>query len=119
MLLFFAYSFFCGVLCIKQKSNALAHSLINQFLQLIGFAFFGFAFAYVAGFYLSVGLDLSSSIEIKFGAGISKFDFNINREHERTEINFNIVELGLIYWIDKLSTKIKAEKTNTEIASIG
>ena len=119
MLLFFAYSIFCGTLCIKHKTNAMKHSLINQFLQLIGFAFFGFAFTYVAGLYLSVGLDLSNSIDMEFDVGISKFNFNINREHERAEINFNLVAFGLIYWIDKLVRRIKTEKANIEIASVG
>ena len=119
MLLFFAYSIFYGTLCIKHKSNALTLSLINQFLQLIGFAFFGVAFTYVAGLYLSVGLDLSNSINMKFDVGISKFDFNINREHERAEINFNLVAFAFIYWIDKLMKEIKTEKVNSEIASVG
>ena len=119
MLLFFAYSIYCGTLCIKCKNNALMHSLINQFLQILGFAVFGFAFAYVAGLYLSVGLDLSKSFEMKFNFGISKFDFNINREQERAEINFNLVAFGLIYWIDKLLKKVKEEKRNIGIASVG
>ena len=119
MALFFAYSIFCGTLCLKHKDNALTHSLINQFLQLIGLAFFGFAFMYVAGLYLSVGLDLSSSIDFKFDIGVSKFDFNINRQHERAEINFNLVAFGLIYWIDKLMKRMKEEKTNIQIATVG
>jgi hypothetical protein len=100
MLLFFAYSIFCGTLCLKHKDDALTHSLVNQFLQLISFAFFGFAFRYVAGFYLSIGLDFSNSIDLKFNIGISKFDFNINREAERAEINFNLVAFGFIYLLD-------------------
>ncbi len=70
-------------------------------------------------FILSVGLDLSSSINMKFDVGISKFDFNINREHERAEINFNLVAFAFIYWIDKLMKEIKTEKANVEIASVG
>jgi hypothetical protein len=119
MFLFFAYSIFCGTLCLKNRDNALTHSLINQCLQVIGFAFFGFAFAYVAGVYVSIGLDLSNSINMKFNIGISKFDFNINRETERAEVNLNLVAFGLIYWIDKLMKKIKKEKTIFEIASVG
>lgn len=118
ILLFFSYSIFCGALCIRHKNNALIHSLINQFLQLISFAFFGFAFSYVAGLYLSVGLDLSNSIDMKFNFGISKFDFNINLEHERAEINFNLVAFALIYWIDKLTKKVKEEKADNQIASV-
>jgi hypothetical protein len=119
MLLFFIYSIFCGTLCIQHKANALTHSLINQFLQLIGFAVFSVAFSYVAGLYLSVGLDLSNSVNMKFNIGISKFDFNINRELERAEINFNLVAFGLIYWIDKLMKKLKEEKADVLIASVG
>jgi len=117
--LLFAHSIFCGTLCLKSKNNALTHSLINQFLQLISFAFFGFAFSFVAGFYISVGLDLSKSVDVTFNFGISKLDLNINNEHERADISFNLVEFGLIYWIDKLTKKIKTEKANTEIALVG
>ena len=106
----FAYSIFCGILCLQSKNAALTHSLINQFLQLISFAFFGFAFSYVAGLYISVGLDLSKSIDVTFNFGISKLDFNINNERDRADINFNLVAFGLIYWIDKLIKKIKTEK---------
>jgi hypothetical protein len=119
MLLFFAYSIFCGILCIKYKGNALTHSLINQCLQLMGFAVLGFGFTYIAGTYLSVGLDLSNSVDMKFDIGISKFDFNINRDHERTEINFNLGAFVLVYWIEKLIKEIKEEKINDAIAAVG
>ena len=119
MLLFFIYSIFCGALCIQHKANALTHSLINQCLQLIGFAFLGVAFSYAGGLYLSVGLDLSNSVNMKFNVGISKFDFNINREHERAEINFNLVAFGLVYWIDRLMKKSKEEKADILIESVG
>jgi hypothetical protein len=39
----------------------------------------------------------------------SEIIINLNREKERTEIDFNLVAFGLIYWIYKLSTKIEAE----------
>lgn len=115
---FFVYSIFCGTLCLYAKETALRHSLINQFLQVLGFAMFGYAFNYVAGLYLTIGLDFSNSFDIKFGAGISKFDFNINRETERTEMNFNLVAFGLIFWIDKLMHKIKEETDIQEISTV-
>lgn len=116
---FFIYSILCGTLCLKYKDNALTHSLINQFLQLISFACFSFSFIYVSGLYLSIGLDLSNSIAITFDFGISKFDFKIYSENVIAEMNFNLVAFGLIYWIDKLIKKIKEEKTNIEISSLG
>ena len=116
--LFFGYSIFCGTLCIERKKNALTHSLINQFLQLLGFAFLGFAYSYVAGFYISIGLNFSNALEIKLIFGPSKFDFYLNLEYYTAGIYFNLVALGLILWIDKVAEKIEAEKANMEYTSI-
>jgi hypothetical protein len=120
ILLFFCYSIFCGILCVKAKKNALAYSLANQILQLLGFAMKGFAFKYIAGFFFSIGLDLTpDSFNVGFGAGISKFELNFNNEEERLEININLVALGFIYWIDKLMKRIKEESTLRQVSSIG
>ena len=119
ILSFFAYSIFCGTLCLKLRKHALRHSLVNQFLQLIGFAIMGFAFRYVAGFYLSIGLDLTETIKFDFGAGISTFTFNINNEAERLEVNLNLIAFGLIFWVDNRLKKVRAETEIKEIASIG
>ena len=79
----------------------------------------GFAFKYVAGLYLTVGLNLTDSVTFDFGAGISKFDFNFNNEKERLELDFNLVAFGLIYWIEKLRKKIRTEIELRQISSIG
>lgn len=119
ILLFFSYSIFCGISCLKSKKNALRHSLTNQILQVIGFAMMGFAFKYVAGFYLTIGLNLTDSIKFGFDAGISKLDFNFNNEEDRLEFDFNLVAFALIYWIDKLMKKVKEEAVIRQISSIG
>ena len=115
ILSFFLYSIYCGILCLSNRKYALLHSLINQFIQLFGFAILGFAFYYVAGVYFSIGFDLSTSLEMKLNFGFSKFDFNINREQERIEIDFNIISFALILWIDKIRNKLKDELINREI----
>ena len=119
ILLFFVYSIFCGTLCLKTKKNALGHSLTNQILQVIGFAIMGFAFNYVSGLYLTIGLDLTDSIKLDFGAGISKFDFNLNNEKDRLEVDFNFVAFAVIFWIDKLMKKVKEEAIIIQTSSIG
>jgi hypothetical protein len=100
-LLFFGYSIFSGIICIKYKKNALTHSLINQFLQLIGFAFAGVAFSYAAGINLYIGFDITALV-VKFGFSLSELNFNLNLEHERAEIYLNLVALGMIYWISNI-----------------
>lgn len=79
----------------------------------------GFAFKYVAGFYLTIGLNLTDSIKFGFDAGISKLDFNFNNEEDRLEFDFNLVAFALIYWIDKLMKKVKEEAVIRQISSIG
>jgi hypothetical protein len=107
IILFFSYSIFCGRLCLKINKNALGHSITNQILQLFGFAIMGFAFKYVAGIYLTIGLNLTDSFVFSFGAGISKFNFNFHNEANRLEVDFNLIAFALIYWIDKLMKKVK------------
>ena len=86
---------------------------------MIGFAIMGFAFKYVAGFYLTIGLDLTDSVKFDFSAGISKFDFNINNEKDRLEVNLNLIAFALIYWIDNIMKKAKEEETIKQTSSIG
>jgi len=119
ILFFFAYSIFCGILCLKTKSNALRHSLTNQILQVFSFAIMGFSFKYIAGLYFTIGLDLTDDIKFDFGAGVSNFAFNINKEKERLEIDFNLIAFAVIYWIDKLMKKVKEEETVRQTSSIG
>jgi hypothetical protein len=119
MFAFFAFSIYCGVLCLNTKDNALQLSLINQILQIIGFAMFGFAFQYAAGIYLTVGLDLTESFNVKFGAGVSKFDFNFNTGTQRLEVNFNFIALGLIIFIERIKKNIRQEQDNNQVSSIG
>ena len=116
---FFSYSIYCGTLCIKANKNALRYSLINQIFQVVGFAMMGFAFKYVAGFYFTLGLNLTESINFNLDAGISKFAFNFNRESERLEIDFNLIAFALIYWIDKLIKEAKEDTEIREVLSIG
>ncbi len=119
MSFFFAYSIFCGILCIKKNRDALIHSLINQMLQVFGFAVMGYALKYIAGFYLTIGLDLTDSLQFTSGTGISKFAFNINNEKERLEIDVNLIALGIVYWIDRLKQKVKSEEIIRKTSSIG
>ena len=118
MSLFFLYSIFCGVLCLRMKSSALTHSLINQFLQLISFIFSGFAFMYVAGIYFMIVIDLSASFEIIFGLGISAFQILINGDSPEFVININLIALAAILWIEKLKLKIRSENRNLALSSL-
>ncbi len=81
-------------------------------------AMFGFAFQYSAGLYLTAGLDLTQSFNLKFDAGISKFDFNFNSDSQRLEVNLNFIALGLIIFIEKIRKQVKEDLEKKQIASI-
>ena len=119
MILFFAFSIYCGILCFKRKVVAVKLSLINQVLQVIGFAIFGFAFKYAAGIYVTAGIDLSESFNFIFNAGFSRFEFAFNTDHHRLEVELNFVALPLIIFIERLKNHIKVEQDKLVISAIG
>ena len=94
-------------------------SLINQVLQVIGVAMFGFAFKYAAGVYVTAGLDLSESFNFIFNAGFSRLDFAFNTDHHRFEVELNFVALPLIIFIERLKNHIKEEQDKLTISAIG
>lgn len=119
MSFFFLYSFFCGVRCIQAKRNALKCSMINQCLQLIGFAMFGFAFDYVAGLYISLEFDFTDAFSFNFGLGISNIALKFNSDSTAAVLHFNVVALLLMIWINKLMKKVNTEIEIQNTAQIG
>ena len=87
-------------------------------LQIFGFAIMGYTLKYVAGFYLTIELNLKDSIESTFGTGLSKFDFDINNDNERLELDFNLIAFAFVYWIPKLMKKVKEEESVRQAFSI-
>ncbi|WP_301929355.1 hypothetical protein [Ferruginibacter sp.] len=118
VLVFFLYSIYCGILCMKVKKAALTHSFINQLLQLVPFTVFGFAFKYVAGIGIMVGFDLTHTINFTFDADISSFAFGSINDPADFVIEINLIALVLVIWIDKLRTKVHEELEVRKISSI-
>jgi len=119
MIIFSGFSIYCGIICFKTKIIAVKLSLINQVLQVIGFAMFGLAFKYSAGVYVTAGLNLSESFNFIFGAGFSRFEFAFNADHHVREIDVNFVALPLIIFIESLKNHIKQEQDKFLISAIG
>ncbi len=111
----YSFSIFCGVILSKNKKSALTYSLINQFLQLINFSIAGYGFQYIAGVYLSIGLDLTKSIIFQFNLGISAWRITINEDATTSFVNFNFVALFLIIFIDRIRNKIKRDTIDLKV----
>ncbi len=119
ILLFFSYSIYCGLMCLLKRKSALPHSLANQLLQVLGFSIAGYAYNYIAGVYMTINLDFTNSINVSVGFGLSSFKFYINNDQDQFQISLNIVAILIIYWIDKLMSKVKEEAALRQINSLG
>ncbi|MEO8770368.1 MAG: hypothetical protein ABI402_09800 [Ferruginibacter sp.] len=116
VVLFFLYSIYSGNLCLKPKSNALRHSLINQILQTVGFTIGVFKFKYLSGLYFTFCIEITNGISFDFGFGISKFILGFASSAKILEIDINLIAIGISFWIISLTKKIKSEiELRTEI----
>ncbi len=109
------FSIYCGVLLIKLNPAGLQFSLINQYLQLVNFSFLGFAFKYIAGFFILIGLDLMHATVLNFDFGLSVFGFAINGDNQIVIFNFNLVALILIVLIDKTKNEVRDDNLVKDI----
>lgn len=115
----YVYSIYCGILLLKKNISGLKHSLINQLLQIINFSIFGFTFQYISGVFISAGLDLTDSLFLMFNFGVSQWQITINGNKEILILNFNVVALFLVFFIEKLRKEISREQAERQITSIG
>lgn len=114
----YSYSLYCGTLLLRNKASGLNHSSINQYLQLINFSISGYGFQYISGVYLSAGIDLTTSIDLKMNLGVSAWQINIDSDDGVILVNLNFVALFFIIFIDKLKNKISIEKLDAELSQI-
>ncbi|SRR5260221_608688 len=115
----YSYSIYCGILLLRKNIFGVRLSLVNQFLQLFSLSIFGFTFQYTSGAFFSVGFDLTNSFLFTFNLGISQWQLTINDNKELLIVNFNIVALFLILFIERLRKEIQKEQVKRRIASIG
>ena len=109
-LLFFVFSIGTGFQCLKMKERALTLSLINQGIQMVGFNIMGYAFKFSAGFFLSVGIDITEKFKFSINAGLSDMAIRMNVESDIVAIDFNLVAIIIFVWVDKINKTIKAEQ---------
>ncbi|MDN3586907.1 hypothetical protein QWY86_09525 [Pedobacter aquatilis] len=108
----YSFSIYCGQLLLKGKiKEGLKLSTINQALQVINFAIFGFSFKFVAGLILSIGIDYTNDFNFTFNFSFPGFQFNINSNGELVTVGFNIVAIYLVYFINKIQQEIDNRET--------
>jgi hypothetical protein len=115
----FGYSIFCGIILLKQVKKGLFYSQINQILQLFQFAVLGYAYLYVSGINLSVGLDLTRTFNLKAALNLSSWQFNVNAYDPDITISINLVALYLVAWINKTKATIRKEEVSKQLEILG
>lgn len=118
-LFLFTYSVVCGIMCVKGRSSALTHSLINQLLQLFTFSVAGLSFKYTSGIFFTVGVDLTKSFFLTLDAGISNWNMEINGDRETFSLGVNIVALVLISFIIGLKNKLQIQRSEKILSGFG
>jgi hypothetical protein len=120
------FSIYCGRLLLKGEHDiGLRISTINQALQIFSFALFGFAFKFVAGLCLGIGIDYTNDFKFDFNLTISTFEISINTEHELITLGFNFVAVYVIQYIIRIKDEIEDNKLlqtpqiDAEILTIG
>jgi hypothetical protein len=107
MAVLFGLSIWSGWLLVEKQIEAgLALSKINQLLQIVSVAFGGFAYEYVAGISLWVGINLENSANFLFNFSFSKLELYFNSNKDFARMEFNLVAIYMVYFIMKLQDTI-------------
>jgi hypothetical protein len=118
----YGFSVCCGILLFGHRYKAgLKLSIVNQVLQVVSFAFIGYAYLYSSGAAINLGVAYSSSEPLRAGFNfdfglMSKWQFSIAADDHSFRLTFNVLAIYLVYFIDKLSRTIEGEKLNRQLA---
>jgi hypothetical protein len=115
----FGFSIFCGIVLFNNVNKGLSYSKINQILQVIHFMAFGYAYQYVAGINLSLGIDLTESLIFKANFNFTSWQLSIDSNSPSFVISLNLIALFIIFWIDRIKSKIYKETMASELSKIG
>jgi len=110
------FSIYCGYILFKDPMKGLQLSNINQFLQLIQFSGFGFAFKYLSGVSLCLAVTFSNPFNIHLGLNfLSTYQIIFDGLLTDLVLSINFVALFFILWIRKIKIKIKEEEDNAMV----
>jgi hypothetical protein len=104
----YVFSILCGRMLLRIPKRGLKLSLVNQVLQVIYFSFGSYAFQYVAGLRIGIGMDMVEGWIFKFRLALSSFHFSLGTDLDQKLIGINLVALFLIFWMERLLEKIES-----------
>lgn len=108
----YGFSTYCGRLLLNDNYlKGLNLSVINQALQILHFAMLGYAFLYIAGLKLEIGLSTGHvGIQFNFDFGLlSTWQLSVNSEDRSFILAVNLVAIYWLYYIEKLKIALNKE----------
>jgi phosphate/sulfate permease len=115
----FSYSIFCGFLLYKNVNKGLSCSKINQILQAVQFAGLGYAYKYISGLGISVGMEISDSFKFNANLTFSAWQLAFNTGDSDRIVSINLLALFLIIWIDRTKAAMEKERVNSQLDEFG
>ena len=103
--LLYLFSITSGIILFKKSKVGLNLSLINQALQVLSCAVGPFAYQYVAGFRIGIGIHFIPVWQLKLNLSLSSFEFFLNTETGRVFLGINLLALLLVWLIEWLKEK--------------
>ncbi|SFF85843.1 hypothetical protein [Pontibacter chinhatensis] len=103
--LLYIFSILCGRMLFRNPRKGLRLSLVNQVLQVVYFSIGAWAFQYVAGLRIGVGVDMVGGWIFKFRLALSSFHFSAGSDLGQKFVGVNLVALFLIFWLERLLEK--------------
>ncbi|WP_207431740.1 hypothetical protein [Sabulibacter ruber] len=104
----YLYSIFCGVLLLKQPARYLTLSMVNQVLQVLSLGIGSFAFNYVAGLKIGIGVNFLESWVFKLRFSISSFQFILGAGTVSSFVTVNLLALVLLYLLEVSKDKLRS-----------
>lgn len=105
--LLYIYSILCGFVLFTNHRRGLSLSLVNQLLQVVNFSIGSFAYNYVAGFKIGIGIHFVPVWQLKLNLSLSSFQFVINEETGQVLLGINLLALILVYIIERLKENVR------------
>ncbi|WP_224995264.1 hypothetical protein [Cesiribacter sp. SM1] len=103
---FYVFSIVAGAVLLQHPKRGLTLSLVNQALQVLSIAVSSFAYNYVAGFKLGLGIDFVPAWQFNLNLSLSSFQLILNEATGRVFIGINFLALVLVYVIERLREEI-------------
>ncbi|WP_040481247.1 hypothetical protein [Mariniradius saccharolyticus] len=90
---------YCGLrLFLFQSSQIFKLNFLSQAIQIVSFSVGGFHFMFFFGLPVYCSLESSEGVELKFGAGLSKFAISTGADPDFFSISINLVAVVLALW---------------------